>query len=70
MIDRYNTGLTVEGQYQPGSNGVVLLNKLSITQAEEMNEVEPDLLVQLTDALLEEITDNQVITTAVLCAWH
>jgi len=70
MTDRYDTRHTVEGQYQPGFDGTVLLNQQGITQIDEMNEVELDLMVQLTDALLEEVTDDQVITVMDLCSWH
>lgn len=35
-----------------------------------MNEVELDLLVQLTDAVLDDVTDEQIITAADLYEWH
>ena len=70
MTDRYATDLGVEGQFQPGSDDAVLLNKLGITRLDEMNDVELDLLIQLTDAVLDEVTAEQIITVADLCGWH
>lgn len=70
MTDRYAMGLSVEGQLQPGSDGAVLLNKLGITRSEEMNDVELDLLIQLTDVVLDDVTGEQIITAADLCEWH
>jgi len=37
MTNRYDASDGSEGQYQPGSNDKVLLNKLGITNAEEMD---------------------------------
>ena len=45
MPDRYDTSSRPEGQYQPGSDGKVLLNKFCITDPAEMDEIELDLLV-------------------------
>ncbi|ESS67474.1 hypothetical protein MGMO_164c00090 [Methyloglobulus morosus KoM1] len=70
MTDRYATGNSIEGQFQPGSNGTVLLNKLGIIDPDEMDEIELDLLVQLTDSVLDDVTDEQTITAADLSAWH
>lgn len=70
MTDRYDTNSSIEGQFQPGSDGSVLLNKLCITHSDEMNDVELDLLIQLTDAVLDDVTDEQIITSTDLCEWH
>lgn len=48
MTNRYDTSTSSEGQYQPGSNDLVLLNKLEITDVAEMNQLELELLDQLT----------------------
>ena len=40
MPDRYDTTGNPEGEYQPGSNDKVLLNKLGITDLLEMEEIE------------------------------
>ena len=39
MADRYDTGRSVEGQFQPGSDDTVLLNQLGITRSEEIDVV-------------------------------
>ena len=70
MTNRYDTNSSIEGQFQPGSDETMLSNKLGITRPVEMNSVELDLLLQLTDAVLDEVTENQVITTTDLCTWH
>ena len=45
MPDRYDTSSCPEGQFLPGSDDKVLLNKLCITDPAEMDEIELDLLV-------------------------
>lgn len=70
MPDRYNTSGNPEGQFQPGSNDQVLFNKLGIIDPAEMDNIELDLLEQLTDAVLNEVEEDQVITSDNLCEWH
>lgn len=70
MTDRYDTKGSTEGQYQPGSNNSVLLNKLEITDVSEMNDIELELLDQLYDKALSTINIDQVITTNDLAEWH
>ena len=70
MSDRYDTSHTLEAQFQPGSDGKVLANKLGIIDPNEMDEIELGLLDDLTVALLEEIAADQKITTLDLCEWH
>ncbi len=70
MFDRYDPSGTTEGQYQPGSDGLVLLNKLGITDVLEMNDLELDLLEQLYDVVLSEVEIDQVITVADVFEWH
>lgn len=70
VSDRYDTSGSSEGKYQPGSDGQVLLNKLGITDSSEMDEIELDLLDQLNEALLEEISEDQAITSEDLREWH
>jgi cell filamentation protein len=54
MVDRYETTGSSEGRFQPGSINQVLINKLGITNPDEMDEVESD----------------QQLTAADLCDWH
>jgi len=70
MPDRYDTSGTPEGQYQPGSDDQVLLNKLGITDADEMDDVELALLQDMQFKLLEDIEADQRISSADLCDWH
>ena len=64
MTNRYETHGSPEGQYQPDSNNQVLLNKLAITNVDEMNMVELELLEQLYEKVLAEVTEEQIITVA------
>jgi len=70
MTNRYDTSTSPEGQYQSGSNDLVLLNKLEITDLAEMNQLELELLDQLTEVLLTELVGSQVLSSADLCEWH
>ncbi len=62
--DRYDASGLTEAQFEPGSAGAVLRNKLGIVDAREMDDVELGLLIQLYDALPEEIEQDQVLTTS------
>jgi cell filamentation protein len=70
MSDRYDTNSNVEGQYQPGSNESVLKNKLGIVDPAEINQVELELLNDLTLGLLDEIEVDQQLEISDLCIWH
>lgn len=56
--------------YQPGSGKRVLLNKLGITDPEEIDEAELLLLQQLYDRVLLQQLPAGVITTEHLKTWH
>jgi len=70
MTNRYDTSTSSEGQYQSGSNELVLLNKLGITDLTEINQLELELLDQLTEVLLTELVEGQILSAADLCEWH
>ena len=70
MSDRYDTTSNVEGQYQQGSGASVLKNKLGIVDPAEMNQVELELLEDLTLALLDEIEVDQQLDILDICDWH
>ena len=70
MTDRYETGHTVEEQFQEGSDETVLKNKLGIIDPNEMDEVELGLLVQLTDVVIDDVTLVQTLTADDLSEWH
>lgn len=68
LSDRYATG--AEGEFQPGSDGRVLRNKLAITDAVEMDEAELALLHKLYEALLLEDFPDRRLSVVDLKAWH
>lgn len=70
MANRYNTTGNPEAVFQPDSNDLVLINKLSITDIDEINLVESALLDELTVVVLNEIEANQVLSVADVCEWH
>ena len=70
MTDRYSTLTNLEGQYQPGSNNLVLLNKLGVTDLAEINQLELELLADLTEVLLTELEEGQILSSVDLCEWH
>lgn len=70
MKDRYDTTGNPEGEYQPGSNDEVLLNKLGFTDLQEMEGAEFDRLINFQVALFEELTIDQQLTVNDLCEWH
>lgn len=70
MTNRYDSTGNPEGQYQPDSNDTVLLNKLGITDAQEMDDIELDLLDQLYDAVLADVEVDQVIAVVDIFEWH
>lgn len=70
MADRYDTSGNPEGQFQSGSDGQVLANKLDITDPDEMDDVELVLLEEIQSKLLDDVESDQKITVADLCNWH
>jgi len=70
MADRYDTLGNPEGQFQPGSNDRVLINKIGIIEPTEMDEIELNLMEQLTEVVLSEVKADQVISSNDLCEWH
>ena len=70
MTSRYDASETMEGRHQPGSDNLVLVNKLGITDPQEMDDVELALLEQLTFAIIDEVTEAQRLTVVELCEWH
>lgn len=70
MTDRYDASGSIEGQYQPGSNDKVLLNKLGITSSDDMDQAELELLELLYEKVLSNVTVDQTITVADLSEWH
>ena len=67
MPDRYDTSGTPEGQFQPGSDNNVLLNKLGIKDSQEMEDLKFDRLVQFQRELFDGLSMDQQITVNNLC---
>lgn len=68
MSDRYEAG--VQGEFEPGSAGRVLRNKLEVTGPEEMDEIELRLLQELYEAVLVEALPDRKLAVADLKTWH
>lgn len=62
MNDRYSTSHIPEDQYEPGSNGLVLRNKLGISDPEEMGIAETAALWRVQEKLIEETAVDQSFT--------
>ena len=69
MTDRYAVHGT-QGEFQPGSNDLVLANKLGIQSVEDMDELELELLQRLYEDVLMEHLPNRALTAGDLKAWH
>ena len=69
MTNRY-TVQGAQGEFQPGSNDLVLTNQLGITSVEEMNELELYLLQQLYEEVLLVQLPQRVVQVADLKTWH
>lgn len=68
--DRYNTSGLPEDQYQPGSNGTVMKNRLGITTRAELETAETAGLWRAQEQLLGEVEQDQAFTAQDICAMH
>lgn len=59
-----------EGEYEPGSNALVLKNKLGITDPAEMQEAETELLLDLYTYVFGSVSPEQRLTVALIKEWH
>jgi len=59
-----------QGLYQPGSNNLVLANKLGLVDLEEMNEAELFLLEKLYEEVLLKNFSPKLIQVADIKTWH
>lgn len=69
MTDRYQT-TGAEGEFEPGSNGQVLSNLVGITSADDMDELELQLLSALYNEVLVQNLPDRPLTVADLKHWH
>lgn len=67
---RYKTTHLIEDQYEPGSNGRVLKNKLAITSPDKMDDAEAIALKDATDKLVRKFDKAHRFTSADICSFH
>lgn len=70
MFSRYQTASGVEGEYQPGSRGRVLRNKLGIKSKREIDQKEYELLLCAQQKYIRIITTSTQFTAQLLCEMH
>lgn len=68
--DRYDVSGLPEAQFEPGSNGQVLKNRLGITSQQDMDDTEARALAKTMDALVRTYSQAHRVTAADLCEWH
>ncbi len=69
MTGRYQATGT-EGEFEPGSNEQVLRNLVGISSADDMNDLELQLLGELYDEVLLQDLPDRPLTVADLKRWH
>lgn len=67
---RYKTAHIIEDQYEPGSNGKVLKNKLGIISASEMDKREKEEQLRAMDELTDIFEKDHRFTAADICKMH
>lgn len=67
---RYDVSDSIEAQFEPGSNDLVLKNKLGIADPVEMDRVEAETLIKATDALFHEYDADYQFTAGDTCYMH
>ena len=67
---RYNTPHLSESQFEPGSNGRVLKNKLGITSVREMDKQEKEAQMRAIEELTGVFDENHRFTAADICKLH
>lgn len=69
-MDRYDASGNIEAQFEPGSDGRVLRNKLGVRDSAEMDEIELDLLDQLHNSIPDLVREDQRIHADDIREWH
>jgi cell filamentation protein len=67
---KYQPPIGAEAEFEPGSRGRVLRNRLGIRRKREMDQVEYEALVRAQEACLERISEDARFTAALLRAMH
>lgn len=68
-MSRYSVSGT-QGEYEPGSNNLVLANKLGITDVHEMDIIELELLQELYEYIFGKAFPEEYITVELIKTWH
>ncbi|MCS5710982.1 Fic family protein [Candidatus Berkiella aquae] len=68
--DRYDTQGTDEGETEPGSSGRVLKNLVSVKRKREMDALEYQALIKVTDDSFENYSQSYSFTSLELCKLH
>lgn len=68
--DRYDVSDLTEGQFEPGSNGLVLRNLRGITSPAEMDAVEANALIETMDRLVRVFDVEYRFTAGDICEFH
>jgi cell filamentation protein len=68
--DRYDVSELPEAQFESGSNGQVLKNRLGITSKQNMDSVEASALEQAMNVLVRTYGETHRFTAADLCHCH
>lgn len=61
---------TTEAQYEPGSNDLVLKNKLNITEPTDIDDAESELLLKIYQKLFIDSTLPSVLSFNDVLSWH
>jgi cell filamentation protein len=67
---KYRSHPGIEGEFEPGSGGKVLRNKLGIRTVQEMDQTEYDALEDAQDRYLDVLTDKTVISAKFIRRMH
>lgn len=69
-MSKYHIG-TSEDEFEPGSDGHILSNKLAITDEEDMAEVETQLLLKLYEYVFQSaVVESKHLSVDMLIEWH
>jgi len=67
---KYDVSLSVEAQFEPGSNDTVLKNLQGIVDPLGMDKVEAEVLIKATDALFHEYNAEHNFSADDICRMH
>ncbi len=70
MSDRYDDSLVSEGQFEPGSNGLVLRNLRGIVDPTAMDRLETAELARTVDGLINEVDRDHRFFAHDICHMH